>query len=111
MKLKWAILKEEDVEKFKADLRGHTGSINLLLSSCQLYVTPTPNVWTTPTLLLTFCQARCYYPKCKTRSRAEEPRGTGSTLHQPMDGLSSSNLNELGKVRSCDHATSETMLT
>jgi hypothetical protein len=36
MKLKWAILKEEDVEKFKADLRGHTGSINLLLSSCQV---------------------------------------------------------------------------
>jgi hypothetical protein len=42
MKLKWAILKEEDVEKFKADLRGYTGSINLLLSSCQVYVTLTP---------------------------------------------------------------------
>ncbi|KAK3897926.1 hypothetical protein C8A05DRAFT_47614 [Staphylotrichum tortipilum] len=34
-KLKWALLKEDDVEKFKADLRGHTGSINLLLSACQ----------------------------------------------------------------------------
>ncbi|KAK3316799.1 hypothetical protein B0H66DRAFT_562214 [Apodospora peruviana] len=36
MKLKWALLKEDDVEKFKADLRGHTGSINLLLSSCHM---------------------------------------------------------------------------
>ncbi|KXX73463.1 hypothetical protein MMYC01_210021 [Madurella mycetomatis] len=36
MKMKWAILKEDDVEKFKADLRGHTGSINLLLSACRI---------------------------------------------------------------------------
>ncbi|KAJ4186645.1 hypothetical protein NW759_016934 [Fusarium solani] len=36
MKVKWALFKEEEVEKFKADLRGHTGSINLLLKSCHL---------------------------------------------------------------------------
>ncbi|KAK3896979.1 hypothetical protein C8A05DRAFT_39472 [Staphylotrichum tortipilum] len=34
MKLKWDLLKEDYIEKFKAGLRGHTGSINLLLSSC-----------------------------------------------------------------------------
>ncbi|KAK3896490.1 hypothetical protein C8A05DRAFT_48455 [Staphylotrichum tortipilum] len=33
-KLKWAVLKKDDVEKFKAGLRGHTGSINLFLSAC-----------------------------------------------------------------------------
>ena len=38
IKIKWTLLKEDDVEKFKADLRGHTGSINLLLSSCRMYV-------------------------------------------------------------------------
>jgi hypothetical protein len=36
MKIRWALLKEDEVEKFKADLRGHTGSINLLLSSCRM---------------------------------------------------------------------------
>jgi len=36
IKMKWALFKEEEVEKFKADLRGHTGSINLLLSSCRM---------------------------------------------------------------------------
>ncbi|KAK3898325.1 hypothetical protein C8A05DRAFT_38090 [Staphylotrichum tortipilum] len=34
-KLNWAVLKKDDIEKFKADLRGQTGSINLLLSVCQ----------------------------------------------------------------------------
>lgn len=38
MKVKWALFKEEEVEKFKADLRGHTGSINLLLTSCRASV-------------------------------------------------------------------------
>ncbi|KAM5354194.1 hypothetical protein ACJ41O_000844 [Fusarium nematophilum] len=36
IKVKWALFKEEEVEKFKADLRGHTGSINILLASCRI---------------------------------------------------------------------------
>lgn len=38
MKIRWAVLEEDDVEKFRADLRGHTGTINLLLSCCRMSV-------------------------------------------------------------------------
>jgi hypothetical protein len=37
MKIKWDLCKEEDVEKFKADLRGHTASIELLLLAIQMW--------------------------------------------------------------------------
>jgi Fungal N-terminal domain of STAND proteins len=40
MKIKWAFCKEEDVEKFKADLRGHSASIQLLLQTIEMYVIP-----------------------------------------------------------------------
>jgi hypothetical protein len=36
MKIKWAVCKKEDVAKFKADLVGHTESIQLLLSAMQM---------------------------------------------------------------------------
>lgn len=38
MKIRWALCKEEDVEKFKADLRGHSASIELLLLAIQMCV-------------------------------------------------------------------------
>lgn len=38
MKIKWAVCKRDDVAKFKADLVGHTESIQLLLTTIQLYV-------------------------------------------------------------------------
>lgn len=31
MKVKWAVFEKEDVDNFKADLRSHTGSIQLLI--------------------------------------------------------------------------------
>jgi hypothetical protein len=37
MKIKWAICKKDDVAKFKADLVGHTESIQLLLATVQLW--------------------------------------------------------------------------
>lgn len=37
MKIKWAICKKEDVTRFKADLIGHTESIQLLLMTMQMY--------------------------------------------------------------------------
>jgi len=36
MKIKWAVCKKEDVAKFKADLVGHTESIQLLLTAMQM---------------------------------------------------------------------------
>ncbi|KAF2677018.1 hypothetical protein K458DRAFT_447159 [Lentithecium fluviatile CBS 122367] len=36
MKVKWAFCKEEDVDKFKADLRGHSTSIQLLLQTIEM---------------------------------------------------------------------------
>jgi hypothetical protein len=36
MKIKWAVCKKEDVAKFKADLVGHTESIQLLLSAMKM---------------------------------------------------------------------------
>jgi hypothetical protein len=36
MKVKWAICKKDDVTKFKADLMGHTESIQLLLAAVQM---------------------------------------------------------------------------
>ena len=36
MKIRWAVCKKEDVAKFKADLRSHTGNIELLLTTVQM---------------------------------------------------------------------------
>ena len=36
MRVKWAVCKKDDVAKFKADLAGHTESIQLLLSTLQM---------------------------------------------------------------------------
>lgn len=36
MKIKWAICRKDDVSKFKADLVGHTESIQLLLITVQM---------------------------------------------------------------------------
>lgn len=38
MKIKWALCKEEDVEKFKADVRGHSASIQLLVQAIEMFV-------------------------------------------------------------------------
>lgn len=38
MKIKWAIFKREDVTRFKADLVGHTESIQVLLATFQMWV-------------------------------------------------------------------------
>ena len=38
MKVRWALCKKEDLARFKADLQGHTGSINILLLTVQMYV-------------------------------------------------------------------------
>ena len=37
MKIKWALCKKDDVARFKADLIGHTQSIELLLTTVQMY--------------------------------------------------------------------------
>ena len=37
MKVKWALCKKEDLARFKADLRGHTGAIEVLLLTVQMY--------------------------------------------------------------------------
>lgn len=37
MKIQWAMCKKEDVARFKADLVGHTESIQLLLMAMQMY--------------------------------------------------------------------------
>jgi hypothetical protein len=37
MKIKWAVCKKDDLSKFKADLIGHTESIQLLLAVTQMY--------------------------------------------------------------------------
>jgi hypothetical protein len=37
MKVKWALCKKDDVARFKADLIGHTQSIDLLLTTLQMY--------------------------------------------------------------------------
>jgi hypothetical protein len=37
-KVKWAVCKKEDVLKFKTDLMGHTESIELLLTTVQMWV-------------------------------------------------------------------------
>lgn len=38
-KIKWAVYKKEDVETFRAEIRGHTSSISVLLSAVQLNAT------------------------------------------------------------------------
>lgn len=37
MKIQWAVCKKEDVANFKADLVGHTESIQLLLMAMHMY--------------------------------------------------------------------------
>jgi len=37
MKIKWAVCRKEDLARFKADLVGHTESIQLLLTAMQMY--------------------------------------------------------------------------
>jgi hypothetical protein len=39
VKIKWAVCKKEDIERFKADLRGHTGAIEVLLLAVQMEAT------------------------------------------------------------------------
>lgn len=36
MRVRWAVCRREDVERFKADLMGHTESIDLLLATVQM---------------------------------------------------------------------------
>jgi hypothetical protein len=38
MKIKWALCKKEDLVRFKADLMGHTESIELLLTTVQMWI-------------------------------------------------------------------------
>lgn len=38
MKVKWAISETDDVAKFKADIAGHTESIQMLLATVQMSV-------------------------------------------------------------------------
>ena len=38
MKIRWAVCRAEDVNTFKADLVGHTESIQLLLTTIQMWV-------------------------------------------------------------------------
>lgn len=40
MNIKWAVCKEEDVEKFKTDLVAQTESLQLLLATLQMYKFP-----------------------------------------------------------------------
>ena len=37
-KVQWALCKKEDIADFRAKLKGHTGSINILLTTVQMYV-------------------------------------------------------------------------
>ena len=37
-KIKWTVCRKEDVAAFKADLRGHTGSIEILLMTVHMWV-------------------------------------------------------------------------
>ncbi|KAH6617481.1 hypothetical protein F5144DRAFT_393368 [Chaetomium tenue] len=39
VRVKWAVCRKDDMEQFKADLRGHTGSIQLLLLAVQMEAT------------------------------------------------------------------------
>ncbi|CAN9435241.1 unnamed protein product [Alternaria alternata] len=39
MKVKWATCKKDDVETFRAEIRGHTSSLEILLSSIQMEAT------------------------------------------------------------------------
>jgi hypothetical protein len=39
VKIKWAVCKKDDMERFKADLRGHTGAIEVLLLAIQMEAT------------------------------------------------------------------------
>ena len=39
MKIKWALCRKEDLVRFKADLMGHTESIEILLTTVQMWVT------------------------------------------------------------------------
>ncbi|KAH6842363.1 hypothetical protein B0I37DRAFT_381750 [Chaetomium sp. MPI-CAGE-AT-0009] len=39
VKIKWAVCKKDDMERFKADLRGHTGAIEVLLLAVQMEAT------------------------------------------------------------------------
>ena len=43
MRIKWAFCTKDDVAKFKADLLGHTESINILLASIQIHATQIQN--------------------------------------------------------------------
>jgi hypothetical protein len=38
MRIKWAVCKKDDVSKFKADLLGHTESMQLLLVTVQMLI-------------------------------------------------------------------------
>jgi hypothetical protein len=38
MRIKWAVCKKDDVAKFKADLLGHTESMQLLLVTVQMLI-------------------------------------------------------------------------
>ncbi len=37
MRIKWALCKKDDLARFKADLQGHTSSIEVLLLTVQMY--------------------------------------------------------------------------
>jgi hypothetical protein len=39
VKIKWAVCKKDDIERFRADLRGHTGALEVLLLAVQIGAT------------------------------------------------------------------------
>lgn len=41
MKIRWAVCKQDDVANFKASLRAHTSSIEILIATIQMYVPAT----------------------------------------------------------------------
>lgn len=46
MKIKWAICRKDDVERFQAELRGHRGALEVLLLTVQMYVFILNRRWT-----------------------------------------------------------------
>ncbi len=51
MKVRWALCKKDDLARFKADLQGHTASIEVLLLTVQMYASDLKASYTTYTFL------------------------------------------------------------
>ncbi|KAK3386172.1 hypothetical protein B0H63DRAFT_192709 [Podospora didyma] len=98
MRIKWTVCKAEDVDKFKADLRGHTSSMQVLLLMTQMSERSSPLYHFKPTESLANDPIHCLGKSASLRDKKQD--GQRKTLAGRIQQTSFTWMNQLASIAS-----------